>query len=184
MGNLRRSKIRRLSILHYTPLAKCQQPQHLLPPPPNWPSDRGFGYYMRSYMKYMLSKCVQNKYRKPYNEKEKFKFWGKNGLKFKLKHRKAQKSILCRRFGDPYGRAGGQCRFRESWHICSLSVELGFSIPFVGADSGFLVLNSGFQSSGFLDSTRKTLLNSGFQVKNFPTIEIQVTLHVHRASSS
>jgi len=107
-----------------------------------------------------------------------------NRLNFKLKHRKAQKSILCGRFGHLYGRAGGKCRIRESWHICSLSVELGFSIPFVGADSGFLGLNSGFQSSGFLDSTRKTLLNSEFQEKNFPTIEIQVMLHVHRASSS
>ena len=115
---------------------------------------------------------------------KKFTFWGGNRLNFKLKHRKAQKSILCGRFGHLYGRAGGKCRIRESWHICSLSVELGFSIPFVGADSGFLGLNSGFQSSGFLDSTRKTLLNSEFQEKNFPTIEIQVMLHVHRASSS
>ena len=29
-------------------------------------------------------------------------FDNKNGLNFKLKHRKAQKLILCERFGDPY----------------------------------------------------------------------------------
>ena len=37
-------------------------------------------------------------------------FEGGNGLNFKLKHRNAQKSILSGRFGDPYGRAGDQCR--------------------------------------------------------------------------
>ena len=55
-ANLRGSKILRLSILHYIHLAKCQQPQHLPPQPTNWPSHHGLGYYMRSYMKYMLSK--------------------------------------------------------------------------------------------------------------------------------
>ena len=59
--NLRGSKIGRLSILHYIHLAKCQQPQHLPPPATNWPSHHGLGYYMRSYMKYMLSKYVQKK---------------------------------------------------------------------------------------------------------------------------
>ena len=60
-ANLRGSKILRLSIFHYIHLAKCQQPQHLPPPPTNWPSHHGLGYYMRSYMKYMLSKYVQKK---------------------------------------------------------------------------------------------------------------------------
>ena len=36
-------------------------------------------------------------------------FEKQNGLNFKLKHRKAQKSILSRRLGDPYGRAEDQC---------------------------------------------------------------------------
>ena len=30
---------------------------------------------------------------KPYNEIKKYTFWGKKWAKFKLKHRKAQKSI-------------------------------------------------------------------------------------------
>ena len=36
-------------------------------------------------------------------------FEKQNGLNFKLKHRKAQKSILSRRLGDPYGRVEDQC---------------------------------------------------------------------------
>ena len=36
-------------------------------------------------------------------------FEKQNGLNFKLKHRKAQKSILSRRLGEPYGRAEDQC---------------------------------------------------------------------------
>ena len=36
-------------------------------------------------------------------------FEKQNGLNFKLKHRKAQKSILSRRLGDPYRRAEDQC---------------------------------------------------------------------------
>ena len=38
---------------------------------------------------------------KPYNEQEKFKFWAKNGLNLKLRHRKDQKMILSGRYGDP-----------------------------------------------------------------------------------
>ena len=168
-ANLRGSKILRLSILHYIHLAKCQQPQHLPPPPTNWPSHNGLGYYMRSYMKYMLSKYVQKKkvpetvlWVKSSN------FEGKNGLNFKLKHRKAQKSLLCGRFGDPYGRAEGQCCIRESCHICSLWVELRFSIPFVGGDSAFLGLNSGFESSVFLIRQEKLFWILDSVSKNFP----------------
>ena len=41
----------------------------------------------------------------------------KNGLNFKLKQRKAQKSILSVSFGDLYRRAGEQGCIWESWHI-------------------------------------------------------------------
>ena len=95
-------------------------------------------------------------------------FEGKNGLNFKLKHRKAQKSLLCGRFGDPYGRAEGQCCIRESCHICSLWVELRFSIPFVGGDSAFLGLNSGFESSVFLIRQEKLFWILDSVSKNFP----------------
>ena len=37
------------------------------------------------------------------------------GFKFQTKTQKWQKSILSCRFGDPYGKAGDQCRIRESW---------------------------------------------------------------------
>ena len=47
----------------------------------------------------------------------KFELWEKNGLNFKLKQRKAQKSILSMRFGDLYKRARDQCCIQESWHI-------------------------------------------------------------------
>ena len=42
----------------------------------------------------------------------------KNGLNFKLEHRKAQMLILSERLGDPYATAGDRSRIRESWHIC------------------------------------------------------------------
>ena len=51
-------------------------------------------------------------------------------------------------------------------------------------DSAFLGLNSGFQSSAFLISREKLSWILDSRSKNFPTIEIQVTLHVHRAISS
>ena len=52
---------------------------------------------------------------KPYNEFKKGQILrGKNGLNFKLKHRKAQKSILSVRFVDTYGRAGDQCSIWET----------------------------------------------------------------------
>ena len=47
---------------------------------------------------------------KPYCKQEKFKFGGKNGLDLKLRHRKALKMILYRRYGDLHRRAGDQCR--------------------------------------------------------------------------
>ena len=51
---------------------------------------------------------------KLYNELKSLSFEKENGLNFKLKYRKAQNSILPRRFGDLYGRVGDQCRIRES----------------------------------------------------------------------
>ena len=38
------------------------------------------------------------------------------GLNSKLKHRKDHKSILSRRFGNPYRRLGDWCHIRGSWH--------------------------------------------------------------------
>ena len=58
-ANLRRSKIWRLSILHYTPpppTPECQQHRHPPPPPPR--QQFVLGHYMTSYMKYMESKCA------------------------------------------------------------------------------------------------------------------------------
>ena len=53
---------------------------------------------------------------KAYTEQKKVRILRKeNGLNFKLKHRKAQKSILPGGFGDPYGRTGDQCRIRETY---------------------------------------------------------------------
>ena len=46
----------------------------------------------------------------------------KNGLNFKLEHRKAQMSILSERLGDRYATTGDRCRVRESWHICGNSL--------------------------------------------------------------
>ena len=47
--------------------------------------------------------------------KKKVEFGGeKNGLNFKLKYRKAQKSILSVRFFDTYKRAGDQCSIWET----------------------------------------------------------------------
>ena len=37
------------------------------------------------------------------------------GFKSQTKAQKWKKSILSGRFGDPYGKAGDQCRIRESW---------------------------------------------------------------------
>ena len=51
---------------------------------------------------------------KLYNELKSLSFEKENGLNFKLKYRKAQNSILPRRFGDLYGRAGDQCHIRVS----------------------------------------------------------------------
>ena len=53
------------------------------------------------------------------NELKGLKFEKKiNGLNFKLKHRKAQKSILSGRFGDLYGRVGDQCLYIQySWQV-------------------------------------------------------------------
>ena len=44
----------------------------------------------------------------------------KNRLNFKLKHKKP---ILSRRFGDPYGRAGDQCRNRDFQIIWESALE-------------------------------------------------------------
>ena len=66
---------------------------------------------------------------KPHCECEKFKFWAKNGLDLKLRHRQAHKMILFGRYGDPYGRAGYLCRIRESWHVClCCSYNLGWPL--------------------------------------------------------
>ena len=54
---------------------------------------------------------------------KKFKFWIKNGLNVKLKHRKAQKMILSGKFGDSYGKAGDRYHVRESWHTWDKSAE-------------------------------------------------------------
>ena len=48
----------------------------------------------------------------------KIQFCAKKGLHLKLTYIKAQKMILSRRYGDPYGRPGDWCRIRESWHVC------------------------------------------------------------------
>ena len=53
------------------------------------------------------------------------------GLNHKLRHRKAQKMILCGRYGDPYGRARDWCRIWESWHVCTLVPKM-LEIAFVG----------------------------------------------------
>ena len=80
------------------------------------------GHYMKSYMNYILSKFaiivwipdrifvdqwLNTCKNAPETvlRKKKFKFWAKNGLNLKLRHRKAQKMILSRRYGDPYGRS-------------------------------------------------------------------------------
>ena len=66
---------------------------------------------------------------KPYCEWEKFKFWAKNGLDLKLRHRQAPKMILSGRYGDPYGRAGDLCRIRESWRVwLCCSYNLGWPL--------------------------------------------------------
>ena len=102
-ANLRGSKILRLSILHYIHLAKCQQPQHLPPPPTNWPSHNGLGYYMRSYMKYMLSKYVQKKSTRNRTMSKKFKFWGKKWAKTQ----KSSKVSFMREIWWPVWESGG-----------------------------------------------------------------------------
>ena len=69
--------------------------------------------YSLSSVTYYMQKCPRNH---TMNNKD----WimrKKNGLNFKLKQRKAQKSILSVSFGDLYGRAGDQGCIWESWHI-------------------------------------------------------------------
>ena len=69
---------------------------------------------MKSYMKYLTKKSLsESKYGQkcPRNRTMNKKSLNceKKELNFKPKHRKAQKSILCERFGDPNGRAGDLC---------------------------------------------------------------------------
>ena len=88
--------------------------QWTLPPSPP-PINMGMGHYMKSYMKYILSKFTiivlmpeiifVNDIEGAKNAPEtilrikKFKFWAKNGLNLKLRNRKAQKMILSGRYG-------------------------------------------------------------------------------------
>ena len=63
-ANLRRSKIWRLSILHYTLYTKVvclnTHPRPPPPPPTNWPSHHCLGHYLKIYMSYMLWKGRNN----------------------------------------------------------------------------------------------------------------------------
>ena len=64
---------------------------------------------------------------KAYTEQKKVRILRKeNGLNFKLKHRKAQKSILPGGFGGPYGRTGDQCRIRETYRWSATCHALTF----------------------------------------------------------
>ena len=95
------------------------------------PNGNDLWHYMKSYMRYILSKFttivlnVRNNLWQWLNTcknapetvlREKFKFRAKNGLNHKLRHRKAQKMSLSGRYGDPHRRAGDRCCIRESWH--------------------------------------------------------------------
>ena len=53
---------------------------------------------------------------KPNYESKNIQIFEENGINSKLKHRKAHKSILCRRCGDLYGRSrwGDWCHIQES----------------------------------------------------------------------
>ena len=42
-------------------------------------------------------------------------FFEENGLKYKLKHRKAQNSILSGQFGNLYRRLEDLCHIQDSW---------------------------------------------------------------------
>ena len=126
-ANLLRSKISRLSILHYIPpippnvnSPTTPPPAHKLTQPPRFRTLcevlhevhaikiclHHYNYeiiFAGEYVKKCPRNCTMNKKR--------FEFWGKKWAKFRTK---AQKSILSGRFGDPYGRVGDQYRNRES----------------------------------------------------------------------
>ena len=114
------------SSLFLEPPTRVISTDHPPPPPPRQidPVANGndLGHYMKSYMNYILSKFaiivwmpdrifvdqwLNTCKNAPETvlRKKKFKFWAKNGLNLKLRHRKAQKMILSRRYGDPYGRS-------------------------------------------------------------------------------
>ena len=118
-----RSKNSRLSISHDTPPRfKCQQPHH--PPPPHpqidpvamtW--DLIWSQNLLSSLSWWnnLSVTAWKNVPETIQWIKKVEFWGKkNGLNFKLKLRKAQKSILSVRFVDTYKRAGDQCSILET----------------------------------------------------------------------
>ena len=82
-------------------------------------SYEGLTHYMRSLVmtKWSLpvTKCVQKCPKNRTMNKKGSNFEEKMGFKFQTKAQKWRKSILSCRFGDPYGKAGDQCRIRESW---------------------------------------------------------------------
>ena len=106
-ANLWRSKIWRLFILHYS------RPNINSPPAINLPCHQAIKdiiwrtYYQNSFSSFLMKKYTLSVTKiifakmsqKPYDEIKKYKFWGKKWAKFKLKHRKAQKSIWWGRFG-------------------------------------------------------------------------------------
>ena len=123
-ANLWRTKIWRPSLFHYNPpppLRKFNEPYHSSPPLINmgmiedimwgltWTTNyQNLWYHFDA----RNNLCHDQWLNRCKNAPEtvlrirKFKFWAKNGLNLKLRHRKAQKMILSGTYGDLYGRLG------------------------------------------------------------------------------
>ena len=120
-------KIWRLPILHFTlptppnvnsPTRPPIRPAHKLTQP-LWLRTlyEGLTHYMRSLVMTKWSLPVNTCKNVPKTEQwiKKVRILRKKmGFKFQTEAQKWQKSILSCRFGDPYGKAGDQCRIRES----------------------------------------------------------------------
>lgn len=124
-------KIWGLPILHFTlhtppPRMSTAPPDPRFALPTNWPSRYGLGHHMkvlhitwevlywRNDLCQWLNACKNVPKTEQWIKKVRI-LRKKMGFKFQTKTQKWQKSILSCRFGDPYGKAGDQCRIRESW---------------------------------------------------------------------
>ena len=128
---------RRLSFLHYPPEQQQPTPQPRLRPPDKHNSIQSLIHHMgwlRTLHEVLhevqtitirfydcngefifVSGEIRTKMpQKPNYKSKKIWIFGENGINSKLKHRKANDSILYGRFGDPYGRPRDWCHIRET----------------------------------------------------------------------